>query len=124
MLFSIGEDGDLYIDKENNTFSDYTAKNETEKNFKIARSAIITYFKYREFFEKEFIKYKRNNYKDSEIRTILKNELNNIFYKKYPEILENIDFSFVNKGDLFIICFFYKMDESENKSLLYETITI
>lgn len=123
MLFSINEDGDLYIDKRNNSFSDYTAENESEVNFKIARTSIITYFKYRGFLEKEFIKYKRNNFTDEFIRNLIQNKLNSIFEDK-PEINENVGFSFVNQGDLFVICFFYKIDEDENKSLLYETINI
>lgn len=123
MLFSIGEDGDLYIDKKNNSFSDYTGENESEINFKIARSSIITFFKHKGFLEKEFIKYKRNNFTDSFINNIIQNKLNLIF-KDNPEINEKIGFSFINQGDLFVICFFYKIDEDENKSLLYETINI
>lgn len=123
MLFSINENGDLYIDKDNNTFSDYTASNESERDFKIARSSIITYFKHKGFLEKEFIKYKRNNFTDEFIRGLIKDKLSLIFIE-YPEINEKIGFSFINQGDLFVICFFYKIDENENKSLLYETITI
>ena len=123
MLFSINEDGDLYIDKKNNSFSDYNAQSESEMNFKIARTSIITYFKYKGFFEKEFIKYKRNNFTDEFIRKLIQNKLNSIFQDK-EEINEKVGFSFSNQGDLFVICFFYKIDENENKSLLYETITI
>lgn len=123
MLFSINEDGDLYIDKHNNTFSDYTAENESERDFKIARTSVITYFKYKGFLEKEFIKYKRNNFTDEFIRGLIQDKLDSIF-EDNPEINENIGFSFVNQGDLFVICFFYKIDEDENRSLLYETINI
>lgn len=123
MLFSINEDGDLYIDKDNNTFSDYTAQSESEVNFKIARTSVITYFKYKGFLEKEFIKYKRNNFTDEFIRGLIQDKLDSIF-ENNPEINENVDFSFLNQGELFAICFFYKIDESQNKSLLYETITI
>lgn len=123
MLFSINEDGDLYIDKDNNTFSDHVSENESGINFKIARSTVITYFKYKGYFEKEFIKYKRNNYTDAQIRTMIQTKLNEIFSDN-NNILENIGFSFLNQGDLFTICFFYKIDETENKSLLYETIKI
>lgn len=123
MLLSINEDGDLYIDKDNNTFSDYMAQNESEVNFKIARTSVITYFKYKGFFEKEFIKYKRNIFSDEYIRKLIQDKLDSIF-KNNPEINENVGFSFSNQGDLFVICFFYKIDETENKSLLYETIVI
>lgn len=122
MLFSINENGDLYIDKKNNSFSDYSGESESEINFKIARTSVITYFKYKGFFEKEFIKYKRNNYTDQQIRTIIQNKLNDIFSDN--NIRENVNFSFLNQGDLFVICFFYKIDENENRSLLYETIKI
>lgn len=123
MLFSINEDGDLYIDKKNNTFSDYMAESESEVNFKIARTSVITYFKYKGFFEKEFIKYKRNNFTDEYIRKLIQDKLNSIF-EDAQDINENIGFSFSNQGDLFVICFFYKIDENENKSLLYKSIII
>lgn len=123
MLFSINEDGDLCLDKRNESFSDYTAQNETEINFKVARSSVITYFKHKGFLEKEFIKYKRNNFTDEFIRKLIQDKLNSIF-KELPEIRENVEFSFLNQGDTFLICFYYKINQSENRSLLYETITI
>lgn len=123
MIFSIDEKGDLYIDKKNNSFSDYNAPNNTEVNYKIARTSILTFFKHKGFLQKNFIMYKRNNFGDSHIRTVIQDKINDIF-KNNQQIIENIGFSFVNQGDLFIICFFYKIDEANNRSLLNETITI
>lgn len=123
MIFSIGENGDVFLDKTNNTFSDYVSKNQSYVNYKIARSTVITYFKYRGFFKKNFIMYKRNNFDDNVIESIIKEELKKIFSNN-KSILKNIDFSFINKGDTFTICFYYKMNNNVNKNLLYQTITI
>lgn len=123
MIFSINEDGDLYIDKDNNAFSDYTADSPEESNFKIARSSVITYFKHKGFLKNNFIMYKRNNFEDSYIRTLIQNELD-IIFKNKENILNKIGFSFANKGSTFLICFYYKMNKDKNVSLLYDTITI
>lgn len=123
MIFSINEDGDIYLDKHNNTFSDYVADSHFNVDFKIARSTIITYFKHKDFFKKDFILYKRNDYKDEQIREMIQNKLDQLFSTNL-NILKRIGFSFVNNGEVFVICFYYKINDKENKNLLYDTITI
>ena len=123
MIFSIDEQGDLFVDKDNQSLSDYNAVNETQVNWKIARTSILTYFRHKGFLQKNFIMYKRNNFSDEYVRNLIQDKINDIF-KDNIRIIENIGFSFSNEGDLFIICFFYKINENENKSLLNETIII
>ena len=123
MIFSINESGDLDLDKRNNTFCDYVADTHFNADFKNARSTIITYFKHKDYFKKDFILYKRNNYKDEEIRNMIQTKLDKLFSVS-PNILNKIGFSFINNGDTFIICFYYKVSETENRNLLYDTIAI
>lgn len=123
MIFSIDEKGDLCIDKQNNTYNDHVAPNETEANFKIARTCVITYFKHKNFFQKDFLLNYRNNFTDAEIRELIQRKLDSIFLKR-KNILSKIGFTFSNLETKFLISFYYKISEYENRSLLYIDINI
>lgn len=123
MLFAINEKGDLNIDQEFNTFTNFIFGEDVQTNINIAKTIILTKFKHQNWFRDEFVLYKRNTYTDLEIKEYIDNKLNEIF-SKLPFIKQNIGYAFLNKGDIFTICFYYKLDKNTNINLLFRTIEI
>lgn len=123
MLFSINEKGDLDINQEYNTFSNVIFGEELQTNINIAKTIILTKFKHQNWFRDEFVLYKRNTYKDIEIKKYIDDKLDKIF-SKLPFIRTKIGYAFLNDGDTFTIGFYYKVNSKVNISLLFKTIEI
>lgn len=119
-MFSIGENGDIFIHNDG-TFTDYVIGDIDETNFRIARSRIISHFKFRKYFENNFIKYFRNNFSDEQIKEKINNELNNLFIDN-KNIKEKILFFYRNSDDKFNIVFLYKLSKNTNKNICYFSI--
>jgi ribonuclease P protein component len=121
MLFSINEDGDLDIDN-NKYFSDFVMSDKIETDYRISRTLLLTHLIHKKWLEKNFILYKRNNFSDSEIRELIQKKINDIF-QNYQNLLNLINFHFINdKSSLNII--FYKKEKEQNKLLLHKEIII
>lgn len=121
MLFSINEDGDLDIDN-NKYFSDFVMSDKIETDYRISRTLLLTHLIHKKWLEKNFILYKRNNFSDSEIRELIQKKINDIF-QNYQNLLNLINFHFINdKSSLNII--FYKKEKEHNKLLLHKEIVI
>lgn len=119
-MFSIGENGDIYI-FEDGTFADSVIGDNMESSFRMARNRIISYFKYRNFLEKKFIKSFRNKYTDGEIRNIIEVELKKLFSDNM-QLNDKIRFYFKNDETIFEIVFLFKMSKRINKNLCFFTI--
>ena len=123
MLFAINEKGDLNIDQEFNTFTNFIFGEDVQTNINIAKTIILTKFKHQNLFRNEFILYKRNTYDDFQIKEYIDNKLDEIF-SKLPFIRSKVGYAFLNKGDTFTIGFYYKVNSQTNVSLLFRTIEI
>lgn len=123
MLFAINEKGDLNIDQEFNTFTNFIFGEDVQTNINIAKTIILTKFKHQNWFRDEFILYKRNTYDDFQIKEYIDNKLDEIF-SKLPFIRRKVGYAFLNKGDTFTIGFYYKVNSQTNVSLLFRTIEI
>lgn len=123
MLFAINEKGDLNIDQEFNTFTNFIFGEDVQTNINIAKTIILTKFKHQNWFRDEFILYKRNTYDDFQIKEYIDNKLDEIF-SKFPFIRSKVGYAFLNKGDTFTIGFYYKVNSQTNVSLLFRTIEI
>lgn len=123
MLFAINEKGDLNIDQEFNTFTNFIFGEDVQTNINIAKTIILTKFKHQNWFRDEFILYKRNTYDDFQIKEYIDNKLDEIF-SKLPFIRSKVGYAFLNKGDTFTIGFYYKVNSQTNVSLLFRTIEI
>lgn len=123
MLFAIDEKGDLSIDKKYNVFSNIIFGEEEKTNINIAKTKILTKFKHQNWFRDEFILYKRNTFEEKEIKEIIDGELDKTF-SKFPFVRSRIGFAFLNKGDVFMISFYYKLSPQTNVNLLFRKIEI
>lgn len=119
-MFSIGENGDIYI-HEDGTFTDIVIGDSIETEFRIARSRIISHFKFKNFFRDRFIKYFRNNFNNESIQELLNNELNSLFSDEV-NIRNKIIFFFKNNMNKFDIVFIFKESNNKNRNLLYYSL--
>lgn len=122
-MLSIGENGDIYYDEKTDSIMDIVLGDQEETNFKIARSRVISHFKYRGYLENSFIKYKRNNFTDEVIKKLIDTELDKLF-EDVPKIRNKITYIFKNNKSKFLITFMYKETEETNRNLIYFTIKI
>lgn len=123
MIFGINEKGDLNIDKDFNCFSDIILGEEIQTNMNLAKTIILTKFKHQNWFKEEFVPYKRNVIKDSEIREYIDQKLEEIFVD-FPYLKSNVGYVFLNEGSTFTIVFYYRINQNLNKNLLFRTIDI
>lgn len=121
-MFSIGENGDIYI-HDDNTFTDIVIGDYPETEFRIARSRVISRFKFKNFFNEKFIKYYRNNFTDEYLKEVIDLELDTLFSDKLS-IRNKINYFFKNESNKLNIIFLYKESNNKNRNLLFYTITL
>lgn len=122
MLFSINEDGKLDLDEKKNIFSDFVMGNQTETNFRLARTILITHLIHKKWLRNNFILYMRANYTNEQIKAMIKNKINDLF-ENYPNLKDTVEFSFnLNNNILSIV--FYKKHEGKERLLILKDINI
>lgn len=122
MLFSINEDGKLDLDEKKNIFSDFVMGNQSETNFRLARTILITHLIHKKWLKNNFILYMRANYTNEEIKAMIKNKINDLF-ENYPNLKNTVEFSFnLNNNVLSIV--FYKNHEGKERLLILKDINI
>ena len=92
MLFSINEDGKLDIDNKRNIFSDFVLGDEEKTNFRLSRTILITNLIHKKWLKENFILYKRINYTDEKINSIIKTKINELF-ENYPNLKQYFKYS-------------------------------
>lgn len=122
MLFSIDEDGNIDINNNKNSFSDFIIGDESETNFRLARTILITHLIHKKWLKDNFILYKRINYTDEQINSIIKSKINELF-ENYPNLKNTVEFSFSLKDNILNIVF-YKKHEGKDRILLLKDINI
>lgn len=122
MLFSINEDGKLDLDEKKNIFSDFVMGNQSETNFRLARTILITHLIHKKWLRNNFILYMRANYTNEQIKAMIKNKINDLF-ENYPNLKDTVEFSFnLNNNILSIV--FYKKHEGKERLLILKDINI
>ena len=121
MIFAIDENGDIELDKENKTFTNSVNGSITESYFKTARTILVTYLIHGDFFKENFIKNLRNISSDEEISEFLANELNTIFEDDL-DVLNYVDYFFINSEDVFTIFFFFEKGEFKKQLINFDVI--
>lgn len=122
MLFSIDEDGNIDVNNNKNSFSDFIIGDESETNFRLVRTILITHLIHKKWLKDNFILYKRINYTDEQINSIIKSKINELF-ENYPNLKNTVEFSFSLKDDILTIVF-YKKHEGKDRMLLLKDINI
>lgn len=122
MLFSIDEDGNIDINNNKNSFSDFIIGDESETNFRLTRTILITHLIHKKWLKDNFILYKRINYTDEQINSIIKAKINELF-ENYPNLKNTVEFSFSLKDNILTIVF-YKKHEGKDRMLLLKDINI
>ena len=122
MLFSIDEDGNIDINNNKNSFSDFIIGDESETNFRLVRTILITHLIHKKWLKDNFILYKRINYTDEQINSIIKSKINELF-ENYPNLKNTVEFSFSLKDNILTIVF-YKKHEGKDRMLLLKDINI
>lgn len=122
MLFSIDEDGNIDVNNNKNSFSDFIIGDESETNFRLVRTILITHLIHKKWLKDNFILYKRINYTDEQINSIIKSKINELF-ENYPNLKNTVEFSFSLKDNILTIVF-YKKHEGKDRMLLLKDINI
>lgn len=119
MIFSLSENGDLYYDSTNKTFSNIISSDLEETEIKTSRTGIIYYFKYKNIFKDEFVLNKRNIITDEEIKAFVDKHIA-ICFEKYPNIVNRLKYIYLNEGKKFEIAFYYDNGTTKTNVMKYD----